>query len=59
MDDYTLDQFWFWEAEWQAGEQKVDEYIADGKFEEFDTMKEFLLTLREECRDDKTHSSYL
>jgi hypothetical protein len=38
-------QSWFWTDEWQAGEREVDEYIANGDFETFDTMEEFLDTL--------------
>lgn len=40
-------QEWFWKEEWQAGEHKVDEYIKLGDYEDFDTMEEFLCTLRE------------
>jgi len=40
-------QEWFWTEEWQAGERKVDEYIKLGEYEEFDTMEEFLRTLRD------------
>ena len=38
-------QSWFWTEEWQAGEREVEEYIADGDFETFDSMEEFLDTL--------------
>ena len=38
-------QSWFWTDEWQAGERKVDKYIAAGNFETFDSMEEFLDTL--------------
>lgn len=41
------DQLWFWTDEWQAGEQEVDEYILEGNIETFDTMEDFLRTLRE------------
>jgi hypothetical protein len=40
-------QIWFWADEWQKAEQKVDEYIKGGQIEEFDTIEEFLRTLRE------------
>ncbi len=40
------EQAWFWTKEWQAGERKVDEYIRSGNFEEFDTIEDFLDTLR-------------
>lgn len=41
------DQAWFWTPEWQAGEHEVDQYIIDGNVETFDTMEDFLRTLRE------------
>lgn len=41
------DQLWFWSEEWQAGERQVDEYIAEGNIQEFDTIEEFLSSLRE------------
>ena len=41
------DQFWFWNDEWQEGERKVDEYIEAGNVQEFDTMEDFLLSLKE------------
>jgi len=43
----STNQEWFWTEEWQAGERKVDEYIKLGEYEEFDTMEEFLRTLRD------------
>jgi hypothetical protein len=39
-------QSWFWSREWQAGEKKVDQYIERGEIETFDSMKEFLSSLR-------------
>ena len=42
QDSYQL---WFWAEEWQEGERRVDEYIREGNFEEFDTMEEFLRSL--------------
>lgn len=41
------DQLWFWSDEWQAGERRVDEYIRSGNVQEFDTMEDFLRSLRE------------
>lgn len=43
----NLAQSWFWEDKWQAGEQKVDNYIREGKIEEFDTIEDFVKSLRE------------
>ena len=39
---------WFWSEDWQAGEHSVDEYIAAGEWQEFETIEEFLHTLRDE-----------
>ena len=39
-------QSWFWSREWQAGEKKVDQYIERGEIETFDSMEEFLSSLR-------------
>ncbi len=41
------DQTWFWSDEWQSAEQQVDEYIQNGNVEQFDTIEDFLRTLRE------------
>lgn len=35
-------QEWFWTNEWQAAERAVEEDLAAGDFEIFDTMEEFL-----------------
>jgi hypothetical protein len=43
----STDQLWFWSNEWQEGERRVDKYIHEGNVQEFDTMEEFLRTLRE------------
>jgi hypothetical protein len=39
-------QKWFWTSEWQEGEKKVEQYIERGEIETFDSMEEFLSTLR-------------
>jgi len=39
-------QIWFWSKEWQAGEKKVDQFIERGEIEKFDSMEEFLSSLR-------------
>jgi len=36
------DQSWFWTDEWQAGERQVDKDIADGNYETYDTIEEFI-----------------
>ena len=41
------EQSWYWTDEWQAGERRVDEYIRNGDYDTFDTMEEFLRTLRD------------
>lgn len=44
--DVDSDQAWFWTEEWQAGERKVDEHIREGNVETFDTIEDFLNSLR-------------
>ncbi len=39
------DQAWFWTKEWQEGECEVDEYLAQGDYEEFDDVDTFFDTL--------------
>ncbi len=43
--DYS--QYLFWDDSWQSGEKKVDEYISEGKIEEFPSMDDFLKSLLE------------
>lgn len=42
-----LGQSWYWSDEWQMLEKKVDEYIQNGIIEEFETIDDFIKTLRE------------
>lgn len=42
---FDREQAWFWTDEWQAGEREVDDHIARGEIESFDSMTEFLETL--------------
>lgn len=42
------DQAWYWTKEWQQGERRVDEHIARGEYETFDTIEEFLTSLDDE-----------
>lgn len=39
-------QWWFWTPEWQTGEREADADLAAGRFETFDTMDEFLVSLK-------------
>ena len=39
------DQLWFWTEEWRAGERDVDEHLQLGRYEDFDSMDDFLATL--------------
>jgi hypothetical protein len=39
-------QAWFWTDEWQAGERKVEEYIKSGNIQTFDTIEDFMQSLR-------------
>ncbi len=41
-DVETHDQAYFWTDEWQAAERKVDEEIAAGQYQDFETLDEFL-----------------
>jgi len=42
------DQAWFWTPAWQAGERQADEDISTGNYEDFDTMDDFIATLKAE-----------
>jgi hypothetical protein len=39
------EQSWFWSESWQAAERKVDEEIASGDYQDFETMDEFIADL--------------
>ena len=39
------DQSWFWTAEWQTMEQEVDQDLATGRYEDFDTIDDFISDL--------------
>ena len=38
------DQAWFWSKDWQDGERRVDEYLANHQFADFDDVDEFFDT---------------
>jgi predicted transcriptional regulator len=38
-------QEWFWAGSWQAAEHEVEAELADGDYETFDTMADFLKDL--------------
>ena len=38
-------QEWFWSPEWPAAERAVEEDLATGRFETFDTIDDFILSL--------------
>ncbi|MBM3188561.1 MAG: hypothetical protein FJZ90_07565 [Chloroflexi bacterium] len=38
-------QAWFWTPEWQAGESAVDADLAEGRYEEYGSIAEFLAAL--------------
>lgn len=42
------DQAWFWTPEWQAGERQADEDLKTGNFDDFDTMDDFIASLKQE-----------
>lgn len=39
------DQSWYWSTEWQAMEQEADRNRAEGDYEEFDTIDDFVASL--------------
>lgn len=39
------EQRWFWTPEWQAGERMVEEDLRLGRYEDFDSMDDFLQSL--------------
>ena len=43
----TAELAWFWSEKWQAAERQVDTDLANGLYETFDTMDEFLDDLQE------------
>lgn len=45
LDAGKSNQEWFWSEEWQFAERQVDEDLAAGRFETYDTMEEFLTSL--------------
>ena len=44
---YVECQDWYWTPEWQVAEREVEDDLAAGRYEEFDTMDDFLVGLRE------------
>lgn len=42
------DQAWFWTPAWQAGERQADEDLRTGNYADFDTMDDFITSLKEE-----------
>jgi hypothetical protein len=39
------DQLWFWTPEWLAGELRVEQDLQQGRYEEFDTIEDFIAAL--------------
>jgi hypothetical protein len=44
-DVVPKDQEWFWNEKWLAGERAVDEDLAHGAYEEFETIEALLADL--------------
>ena len=42
----NAEQAWFWSGDWQSGEKKVDAHIQAGEVEEFDSIEEFLASMK-------------
>ena len=40
------DQRWFWTPEWQKKEREADEYLARGRFKEFESVEALLKDLK-------------
>jgi hypothetical protein len=40
-----LDQAWFWTSEWQAREREADEDLAAGRYDDFETIDDFIENL--------------
>lgn len=45
-DQPRLDQAWFWTPEWQAMEREADEDLAAGRYEDFETLDDFIEDLK-------------
>jgi hypothetical protein len=43
--DVPKDQEWFWSEEWLAGEREVNEALAKGEYEVFDSVDELIADL--------------
>ena len=39
------DQAWFWTEEWQKGEREVDEALARGEYQDFESVDELIKEL--------------
>ena len=39
-------QLWFWSKEWLDGELQAEEDLKNGKYEKFDTMEDFVDSLK-------------
>jgi len=39
------DQSWYWSEQWQAGERAAEADLAAGRYQDFETMEEFLRDL--------------
>ncbi len=51
LQPIPADQAWFWTPEWQEGEREVDEHIARGEIEVFDSPEEFFAALDEDWKE--------
>jgi hypothetical protein len=43
-------QAWFWTEDWQAGERRVDDEYATGRYETFDDAESFIADLEAAAR---------
>jgi hypothetical protein len=46
------EQAWFWTREWQSRHYEAEQDLIEGRYEEFDTMDEFIGTLEARINDE-------
>jgi hypothetical protein len=42
-----VNQSWFWEKSWLDMEMEVEQHLAKGEYQDFDTMDDFIADLQE------------
>jgi hypothetical protein len=49
--EHDWGQAWFWTPEWQIMEQEVEDDLAHGRYEDFESMDDFIASLRDTPED--------